>query len=231
MYCVKCGVELADSEKLCPLCKTEVVCPGESRKLAPPPYPAYPGEVREGMSKSGILFLLTSATLIALVLCLLIDLDINKKVVWSGFACGGILLGYIVTLLPFWFKKPNPVVFVPCNFAATGLYLFYINFATNGNWFLSFVLPLLGASAILMSAITALLKYTKGGELYIFGGGFILSGGLAVLAEFLITITFNRPMFKWSLYPLAVAFILGMTLIVIGICKPLRESLKKRFFI
>ena len=27
MYCIKCGVELADSEKVCPLCATRVFHP------------------------------------------------------------------------------------------------------------------------------------------------------------------------------------------------------------
>ena len=30
MYCVKCGVELADSERKCPLCLTPVYMPGIS---------------------------------------------------------------------------------------------------------------------------------------------------------------------------------------------------------
>ena len=34
--------------------------------------------------------------------------------------------------LPLWFRRPNPVIFVPVDFAAIGLYLLYINFATGG---------------------------------------------------------------------------------------------------
>ena len=33
MYCVKCGVELADSEKKCPLCGTPVFHPDIPRNL------------------------------------------------------------------------------------------------------------------------------------------------------------------------------------------------------
>ena len=39
MYCIKCGVALADSEKVCPLCKTEVFHPRLSRADALPMYP------------------------------------------------------------------------------------------------------------------------------------------------------------------------------------------------
>ena len=37
MYCIKCGVELADSEKRCPLCGTPVFHPDLPRNLTEPP--------------------------------------------------------------------------------------------------------------------------------------------------------------------------------------------------
>ena len=39
MYCVNCGVELADSETVCPLCGTRVFHPDLSRPQADAPYP------------------------------------------------------------------------------------------------------------------------------------------------------------------------------------------------
>ena len=39
MYCIKCGVELADSEKVCPLCGTRVFHPDLPRAQGEPPYP------------------------------------------------------------------------------------------------------------------------------------------------------------------------------------------------
>lgn len=80
MYCVKCGVELADSEKKCPLCGTEVICPGEEkREISPPPYPPYPGAVREGVSRNGVLFVLTVLFLLPFCLCLICDIKINGR--------------------------------------------------------------------------------------------------------------------------------------------------------
>ena len=35
----------------------------------------------------------------------------------------------------------------------------------------------------------------------------------------------------WSIYPLAAGIILGLMLIIIGCCRPLRESLQKKFFL
>ena len=41
MYCIKCGVELADSEKVCPLCGTRVYHPDIEIKTTEPPFPEY----------------------------------------------------------------------------------------------------------------------------------------------------------------------------------------------
>ena len=82
MYCVKCGVELADSEKSCPLCGTEVILPRNvKRELADPPYPPYPGAVTEGFSRSGVMSLITLLCLIPFTLCLIVDLKINGEIV------------------------------------------------------------------------------------------------------------------------------------------------------
>ena len=61
MYCVKCGVELADSEKKCPLCGTPVFHPDIPRNLSDPPFPPDRRIRPEDVNRSGILFVLTVA--------------------------------------------------------------------------------------------------------------------------------------------------------------------------
>mgnify|MGYP007012994652 CR=1 FL=1 len=257
MYCVKCGVELADSEKKCPLCGTPVFHPDIPRNLSDPPFPPDRRIRPEDVNRSGILFVLTVAALlpalrkltegyaalgaaakktlaglIPALLCLLCDWRINGTLVWSGYAAGAIGLLYIVILLPMWFRHPNPVIFVPVDFVAVGLYLLYINSATGGHWFLSFAFPVTGAIGLLVSAAVALTYYLRGGYLYIYGGMLILGGGLAVLIEFLINLTFQiHETLFWSFYPMVAGVVLGLMLIVIAICKPLRESLHRKFFL
>ncbi|MDD6246527.1 MAG: DUF6320 domain-containing protein [Firmicutes bacterium] len=232
MYCVKCGAELADSEKKCPLCGTTVFHPELPRTLADPPFPPDRRIRPEDVNRSGVLFVLTVLALLPAVICLLCDWRINGGIVWSGYASGAIGLLYVLTILPLWFRHPNPVIFVPVDFIAIGLYLLYVDLATGGHWFLSFAFPVTGAIGLLVSAMVALTHYLHAGYLYIYGGGLILGGGLAVLIEFLINLTFHvHQTFFWSFYPLAAGVILGLMLIVIAICKPLRESLRRKFFL
>ena len=232
MYCVKCGVELADSEKVCPLCGTRVFHPDLPRSQGEPPYPPEERIRPEDVNRSGILFLLTALVFIPAVISVLCDWRINDAIVWSGYAAGGILLLYIIVILPMWFRRPNPVIFVPVDFAAIMLYLLYIDFATGGHWFLSFAFPVTGAIAVLVCAVVTLMRYLRRGWLFIFGGALIFSGGLAVFIEFLINLNFQvHQTFMWSLYPLTVGVLLGVMVLVIAVCKPLRRSLHRKFFL
>ena len=60
MYCVKCGVELADSEKVCPLCGTRVFHPDLPQAQGEPPYPPQEQARPEEVSHTGALFVLTA---------------------------------------------------------------------------------------------------------------------------------------------------------------------------
>jgi len=114
------------------------------------------------------------------------------------------------------------VIFVPADFAAIGLYLLYINFATGGHWFLTFALPVTGTIGVLVTTVVTLLRYLSRGHLYIFGGALIAGGGL----------TFGlHHTFIWSFYPLAAGVLLGAMLLIIAVCKPLRRSLHRKFFL
>ena len=184
------------------------------------------------MSRVGVLFVLTVLFLLPAVVSVLCDWRLSGGIVWSGYVVGGLLLLYVTVVLPLWFKRPNPVIFVPVDFIMLGLYLFYINFATHGHWFLTFALPVTGTAMALVTAMVALLRYVPAGALYVCAGALLLSGGFAVLVEWLLNVTFQlHDTFLWSFYPLAVCTVLGAMLLVIAICKPLRRSLHRKFFL
>lgn len=231
MYCIKCGVKLADSEKKCPLCGTVVYNPTVEMPNGHPPYP--PEERQsEKVSPSGALFIITMLFLIPTLLSIICNLEINGKLSWSLYAVGGIVLSYIIVALPMWFSKPNPVIFVPCDFAAVCAYVLLICLMTGGKWFLSFAFPLIGGALIIVECVVVLTRYIRRGYLYIFGGTFIAIGAFMLLIEFLAGITFGaHTAFTWSLYPLIACSVIGLMLILIAVCKPLRRSLEKKFFI
>ena len=229
MYCVKCGVELADSEKKCPLCHTPIYFPEYVPNEAERPYPRF--EKPETVNPRGIYFILSFAFIIAAVISFVCDLNMGNGISWAGYVIGGIGLFYVLFILPGWFKKYNPAIFIPVDFAAIGIYLLYINYATGGKWFLTFALPITGIVTIVISSITILSYYIKRGYLYIFGGALIGAGLFCPIIETLSIITFGAKHYFWSIYPLIALFLIGIMLIVIAIIKPLRESLCRIFAI
>lgn len=231
MYCVKCGVKLADTEKVCPLCGTPVFHPDITRDAADAMYPAGKHPTSPAASVWPLI-IFSAAFLLPILIVLLCDIQLNGELNWSGYVVGALITAYVIIVLPMWFRSPNPVIFVPCGFACIALYVLYIHFATNGSWYLTLALPVIGGVCAIVTAAVALIRYVKRGKLYIFGGAFIAAGGLTLLTEFLINYTFGLSHFiGWSLYSLTTFVLLGGILIFLAICRPARESMERLFFI
>ncbi len=230
MYCAMCGVKLSDSESHCPLCGTKAYHPQVQRKKGLPNYPPdqYP---QQKASPKLVSVILTTLFLMPLVITLLCDLEINQAVTWSGYVIGALLLGYVVVVLPTWFKKYYAVIFVPCSFGALGLYLLYISLYTRGEWFLNFAFPVVGFMGALVSCVVTLLRYVRRGRLYIYGGAFMALGVFMPLMEFLMNRVFRLTFVFWSVYPMVIFVLFGGMLIFLAICRPARENMERKFFI
>ncbi|MBQ8858761.1 MAG: hypothetical protein IJ012_03115 [Clostridia bacterium] len=231
MYCIKCGVELSQGQDICPLCNTRVYHPDLTVEGAPT-YPKKPFQSEE-FNRRGLLFVITVLSLLPLILPMIFELSWHGEINWSGYVTGGVLLAYLLCVLPLWFKKYSPAIFLPCDFAAILVFLLYVDLNTGGvSWFLPFALPVTGALGLIVTAVGTVAHYLRRGRLYIIGGGLIAVGLWTVLIEGLIALTFGvySPV-QWSLFSCLTMFILGMMLIVIAIVKPFRDSLYKIFFI
>lgn len=229
MYCVNCGVKLADTEKKCPLCNTEVYHPDIKRAPVRPLYPENNMPRLKPLSKAfnGTVLILF---FIPVFISFLSDWQTDGVLNWFGFVAGALALGYVAFALPLWFAKPNPVIFVPCNFAAVALYLLYIDLQISGGWFLSFAFPVTGAFCLITTAVVALLYYLKKGRLYIWGSALISVGLFMPLMEFLLNLTFRLEYIGWSFYPLIVLVLLGGALIYLAINRSAREMMERKLF-
>ena len=234
MYCAKCGVELQKGVQTCPLCGLRVYHPDLDEQPEARPYPPFAGD-RERVRPGGLALILTVLFAMPVILCLMVDLKLNGAVTWSGFTSFGILAAYVAVCLPLWFRRRSPVIFFPITMAALLGTALYVCLKTGGHWFLPFAFPVGGALCLIVETGIVLLRYAVRGRrhrmLYILGGALIALGGLCLLIEFLLHVTFGAAMRWWSLYPLVVLALAGLLLIVIAISAPLRQSLHKRFFI
>lgn len=230
MYCVKCGVRLQEGVRACPLCGTPVWCP-EAREEAPVAtysdrYPVVSREKRLTVMAS-----LTVGLQAVMIACFSIALNTTGHMGWSFYVIVSVAAFYFAFLMPFWFRKPHPMIFVPVAFVSVCLLLLGISLYTGGRWFWTFAFPLTGLLAALTIGAVALYRYVKGGDIFITGGLLMAIGGGCLLAELFQHLTFRTPMFAWSPYAAAVFFLFGGFLLLAGIIRPLREHLKRKFFI
>ena len=93
-------------------------------------------------------------------------------------------------------------------------------------------LPITGIVAAIVTTVITLLRYVRRGRLYIFGGAIMAVAVLSVVLEILMDITFCGYTFLgWCAYPAATFLTIGGLLIFLGICRPAREAMERKFFI
>ena len=228
MYCINCGVKLADSEDKCPLCNTAIPIPhptNEEHKLYPTDKMPIVRSKRNALNGCIIILLLIPS-----VLTFFSDIHDNGNLDWFGYVMGGIFVFYVLFALPVWFRKPNPVIFIPCDFAAIALYVWYIDYASNGNWYWTFALPVIFNLGIIVCSLITLLRYLKRGRLYVIGGCIIALGVFVLMFELLLAKTFTLPFDGWSIYPLITLVLLGCMFLYLAINKQAREMMARKLF-
>ena len=220
-----------DGEKQCPLCKTRVYHPDYISEKKEDTFPRDKFPAREKRSLF-IPALLTAVFLLPMIIVTLCDIQFMDGITWSGYVTGALMIIYSATVLPMWFRTPNPVIFVPVFFATVILYLLHINYACGGKWFLTFALPVAAGTALIICAAVTLIKYLKKGLLFVYGGAFILFGAGMIPMEYLLTLTFKSINFiGWSFYPLITFAAVGGFLIFLGCYRPARDIMERKFFV
>ena len=231
MYCVKCGVRLREGVKTCPLCGTPVWCPeaGEGMPASNTYSDRYP--VVSHQKRITIMSSLTVSLLAAMLACFFIAINTTGCMSWSFYVIVSTASFYFAFLLPLWFRHPHPMIFVPISFVSVCLLLLLISGYTGGRWFWSFAFPLTAIMAAITIGAVALYRYVKRGSIFITGGLLMTIGGSCLLAELFQHVTFHAPIFIWSPYAAVVFFLFGGFFILAGIIRPLREHLKRKFFV
>ncbi len=227
MYCANCGVKLADTEKLCPLCGTEAYHPHIERPDVAPLYPKDFVPKRE-LNNITIHIILITLFLIPIFVCLYWDYYINNVLNWSPYVIFSLVILYVIAVLPYWFKKPSPAIFVPVDFLLVALFLHYINYATQGDWFLSLAFPLVTYMGVIVTTASILLYYLKKGHLYVIGSFFIALGLYMEIIELFLMITFEKDFNGWSIYPMIPLVMIGLAIIIISINKSARAALARK---
>lgn len=229
-YCVNCGVELASSEKECPLCGTAVVNPSGGEEE---PRYQYPRRPVYGESKTGH-FLIAPIGLLMLIpvaVTLLCDLLPDLRISWSVYVAAAAGLAYGFIIIAILFNGRSPFEYVPCGVLVLSAFLLTINIMTRGRWFFPFAAAQCLSLGAILTAIIEVFRREKR-ILPRLAAVFFGLGAVCFATDMMISFFIlkdNMP--TWSLYALSPCVILGVLCLITNKSARLKDELRKRFFI
>lgn len=230
-YCVNCGVELAPSEKSCPLCGVEVINPlSTGNEPTSRPYPSRVEKVVNRIDRKYLAGLIGIILLIPITVCLLCDI-LDGGLSWSLLVSGAVISLFVICIVPIMYKRPQPLLFLLFDTLAICAYLLMIEFASRGAWFLPLGLPIVLCSATLTALLMLWLRKKR--PIALTCGFAVLGAGLlSVCINMIVNAFLGLSVFpSWSLYSLLPCLVLFVFFVVLNKRNRWKENIKKRLFI
>lgn len=226
MYCYKCGVKLAKSEKKCPLCQTKVPKIDKSDEVL-----AYPKNIEKISHKINKTYLIRLISLILVLISMIIvlcNLIAVGRVTWSIYIISSTI--YLCSLL-FFFSRRKVYVSIFLSVVINELFIFLLAYLDDGiNWYLALAFPL-----ILLLGISSLFFYRLFKNKNILR---IISCSLFYLSTILIMIELLIDLFQdnlvnlsWSIIAILPMIIIGIIILIVSFNEKLIDEIKRRIFI
>ena len=231
-YCVRCGVELADYEKKCPLCGTIVIDP-ERRKDCDPLFPERIDWLKEKkVNKSFALWLVFIVMLFPFAVTTVIDLIFSFGLIWSAYVLGAELCIWILFVFPFQFSGVKPYWYCLADAVAASGYLFLISvLVKNREWYLPLALPLVLLSAAL-GVLNIAISRRRIGKIAKLGWSIIPLGCFLCGVDITIThYTTGSFLPMWAWFVTIPLLVFGIVAIIISKSVRLSEWIRRKMFI
>ncbi len=239
-YCVNCGVELAESEKKCPLCDTVVINPnvtGESTVKLPYPREQLALDVRENHWLTGVIITVLCA-LPALV-CITCDWGISHGLSWSIYVVAAAAMVWCFVTPPIMLPRTHPLSFVVIDVVAILIFLYVIcrQIRRQGievNWYSPLALPIVLSAGVIVGVLVSVfnsrhLKLLPKLAISLFSICALL---IAVEVTTDLYIWQDKAVFlTWSIIASVPCAILALLMLLIERKRKLKESIVKRTFV
>ncbi len=229
-YCVHCGVELAPSEKECPLCGAAVIDtikPWEEPKHYP--YPKTLQRTYDSIDKRYSAIYASLFLAVPVAVSIITDICISGNITWSWYVLGAGLCIFCFFLMPILLKKRHIYLNVALDFAAVLIYLALIARLTSFSWYLPLAAPITVITASVFMASIYISKHAK--PFSAAAAILVLTGIACVAIEILIdNFAFGYIKLFWSLIVTTSVFITALALLFIQKKQRLKEEIKKRLF-
>lgn len=232
-YCVHCGVEMAPSEKSCPLCETLVqdpACP-----WTPPESMPYPERVEEIMQHVDLKYGRKLAVLVMLIpalVVLAVNLLSSGAVTWSLYVIGALVCVYCWFLVPLFYRYRRPYAYIAIDFLSLMLYLLLIARLTGGrNWYLGIALPVLLATVLLLLLMIVAIRRLEWQPLERAAVVCLLAAGYLVALDAIADLYTGSVFLNWSVYAGLPLMVLAVIFLALERKRGLKDAIKKRLFI
>lgn len=233
-YCVKCGVELDDSAKKCPLCDTSVYLPNTEISDDNPPAPfsqvkMIPKDAKKEFAASVITVLLA----IPMIVCGIVNLFYRKDGPWSVYVITSVLLFWVIVILPFYLKKTRPYLMWLIDTAAVlaYVYVFFPLRKEDADYYLTVALPLIAAVSL---CVLIFIIWARGRERHWSAIIIHIAVDIAVISAVTGVISLCYSV-TWGTVASVIVFLSVLSLMIFGIycnrSKKVRAWLEKKFFI
>ncbi len=232
-YCVNCGVELAPSERKCPLCDTPVLNPNEDKTIPIiKPYSSHVETVVNNIDRKFLALLCTLLLMIPIFISMLSDVLTVQSITWSLYVlCAGLCV-FCIFILPYLFKKPNMYLCIILDTASLLLLQGIIDIrAEYGKFFFGISLPIT-ISLGLLSMVFLMYKNKQKRVLK------VIAMFLFELSIFLLVINLTVNNYlnislipQWAGFAIVPCVITGIFLLVLDKRNKWIEGIRKRLFI
>ena len=236
MYCIQCGVKLADSEKVCPLCSTRVINPNRPEDTEHErPYPSRVQQIN-GLKRRELAWVVFIFLLLPVGATAIIDLLTGPQpftLTWSLIVIGvGVMLG-IWLLTPIVFPKLNLYLHFAVDFAAVGGLLAVIAaFLGQWDWCVRLGIPITAATGLAVCAMTAIARSKKLRPITRAACACLVIGVFIVALELIIDYAaWGILAIRWSIYAIVPLVFLALLLFYISRKPGLMDELKRRLFV
>ncbi len=232
-YCVHCGVELAQSERTCPLCLTPIFDPKEMHCEAEKPYPDRLETVNANIDRRYGAKLAMMLLMIPLAAVLILNLLISGRISWAYYVLGAGACICCWAILPFYLNERRPYLYLAIDMLSIAAYLALIAWRTGGmDWYFALALPLtllFGLSALLCVYIARRSRmpvlYRISNSVLVFAVALVgLDALISLYAEGAIAL-------HWSIVSLISLFALVAVLCVIERNPGLKATIARRLYL
>ena len=232
-YCVNCGVELAETERSCPLCDTPVVNPVSPWKE--PETKPYPERMDTVMKKIDYKFGVRLASLLLILpaaVTVLCNFAVNHSLSWSLYVVGALACLFVYVLLPLLYKRQRPYLYLVSNAAASAIYVALIAWLNDGfKWYFELAVPIMALTFAATMIMAFIYRKRTVAPLHKAASTSLCIGVLTVGIETAIDLfVFEVAVFHWSLYVLIVGAVFAAAFALLQSKKDWQEEIRKRLF-